>query len=148
MKKRHILLLISALVLCLSGCRYPEPSPDIHSPEYRLIGSWQLQHTFLNGTEIDSTDYYANMPGTYYYMYADHILNVMAYHNGELRQSTFSTWVLQDKNKKLSIDFTVLGRRYTYTADIKKLTCKELFYEYDDEENNHWRLELYSASAF
>lgn len=148
--RRHALiitLVMAALAIGLSSC-YPEPSFDIHSPEYRMIGTWQLERTYLNGERIDSTNYYANMPGTYYYVYADHILNVVAFHNGEYRQSTFSTWVLRNKNKELEIDFTILGRRYNYTATIKKLSCNQLCYEYDDANGNHWRLELASSSLY
>lgn len=150
MKKHFIVIvcLLAIVTIGITACRYPEPSFSVYSPEYRIIGSWKLQHTYLNGTEVDTTEYHANMPGTYYYFYADHILNVMASHNGEIRQSTFSTWVLQEKNKKLAIDFTILGRHYTYTADIQKLTRKDLNYEYDDAEGNHWRLEFSSMSTF
>lgn len=158
MKKEKLVIacLLGLIVFGLSACRYPEPSPSIHTPEYRIIGSWKVHSTYFNGTPLDSTNInvldstglYANNPGTYYYIYADHILNVMAYHNGDFRQSTFSTWVLLNKNTQLALDFTILGRRYSYTADITKLTRKELNYEYDDEDGNHWRLELQSASVF
>ena len=40
------------------------------------------------------------------------------------------------------MDFKLKTQRYYYVADIKKLSKKELFYEYDDDYGNHWRLEL------
>jgi len=141
-------ILIATAILGTS-CRYDEgPGISIYSPEYRIIGSWQLNHCYLNGTEVDSTAYTANNSGNYYYIYADYVMSVMAYYNGEIRQSTFGTWYLQNDSKELVLSFTLLGKRYSYTADVKKLTRKELNFEYDDADGNHWRLELGSRSSY
>ena len=71
--------ILGLLVITGMSCRYPQPTFSLHTPEYRIVGSWQVTHTYLNGTEIDSTNsdlvyetgYRANIPGTYYYIYAD-----------------------------------------------------------------------------
>jgi hypothetical protein len=106
-----------------------------------------VAHVYLNGETIEEADLHANRPGVYYNMYADHILTVMLYHNGQVRESTFSMWRLLDKNKQLSLDFTIIGHHYQYTAKVMKLTKKELIFEYDDEDHNHWRLVLYAQAA-
>lgn len=146
--KVHILVLLGLVALISSGCtRYPEgPFFSLHKPEYRIIGTWQISHTYLNGEEVDSTAYHANNPGTFYYFYADHILMVAANYNGLVRESSFASYRLSDDNTQLLIDFT-LARRYNYVADIKKLSRKEMLYEYDDDKGNHWRLEMHSRSA-
>jgi len=151
-KMKHLKLLIAVfagiIAITATSCTHYEEGPlfSVHTPEYRIIGSWQINHTYLNGEELDSCAYHANNPGTYYYFYADHVLSVTAFYNNMARESGFASYRLSDDNKQLLIDFT-LARRYQYVADIKKLSRKELFYEYDDEYGNHWRLELYSRSA-
>lgn len=137
-------LLIGISLFCTS-C-YDESAKI--NPEYRIIGAWHLSHTYLNGESTDTASYLAFRPGTYFDIYADHILNVMVYHNGQIRESTFSTWQLLNNNDNLALDFSVLGRHYQFTATIKKLTRKELIFEYDDAEQNHWRLEFYSRSSY
>lgn len=132
-------------VACLCTSCYDEGTKI--NPEERVVGMWQLSHTYLNGTEIDSTTYYANKPGVYYYIYADHIMSVMTYYNGQIRESTFSTYYFDKKYQNFTVDFSLLGRRYQYTAVIKKLSKKEFIYEYDDKYGNHWRLEMNSRSS-
>lgn len=148
MKSRHILLL-ALFSICSVICTSCYDEWGAHkNAEIRIIGSWQITHTYLNGVEIDSTDYYANMPGTYYYIYADYVLSVMTFHNGQYRYSTTGLWYLTDHNKNLVAEFSILGKNYSYTAYITKLSKRELFYEYDDLDGNHWRLELNSRSAY
>lgn len=152
MKKLHksiLLALLIATAILGTSCRYDEgPGISIYSPEYRIIGSWQINHCYLNDTEVDSSAYTANNVGSYFYIYADYVLNVMTYYNGEIRQSTVGTWYLKNKYKQLEINFTLLGKRYSYTADVKKLTRKELNFEYDDVDGNHWRLEMGTRSSY
>ena len=136
---------IMASALLFTSC-YDEGSKI--NPEERIVGVWELSHTYLNGEEIDSTTYYANKPGTYYYIYADHIMTVMALYNGQIRESSFSTYYFSNKYQNITVDFSLLGRRYQYTAAIKKLSRKQFFIEYDDANENHWRLEMNSRSSY
>lgn len=136
------------VAVSFTGC-YPEGGArggNINAPDYRIIGTWQITHTTLNGTEIDSTDYLCNQPATFYYFYADHVLNVMTYYNGQIRESTAGFWYFKDKNKILNLDFSLVGQRTLFDANIIKLTRRELIYEYDDEEGNHWKIQLNNRS--
>ena len=152
MKKHKLILafVIAASALAVTSC-YDEGGSRTNY-DYRIIRTWQLTHTYLNGTEIDSTNtttYYANTPGTYYYFYADYVLGVMAYHNGMVRQSTAGFWYFPENDPDhLVLEFSLLGKNYKYTATVKKLTHKELFFEYDDQNGNHWRLELSNRSSY
>ncbi|MCR4737970.1 MAG: hypothetical protein K5846_07385 [Bacteroidales bacterium] len=147
MKPRKILfaILLGFVALFCTSC-YPESTKI--NPEYRIVNAWKVVHVYLNGETIEDADLQANRPGVYYNMYADHILTVMLYYNGQVRESTFSTWVLQDKNTQLALDFTILGHHYEYVAKVMKLTKKELILEYDDENHNHWRLVLNGQASF
>lgn len=144
-----------AAVTCTS-CRYPQPVFSLHNSEYRIIGSWQIGHTYLNGTEIDSTHSsaieatgsLANNIGTFYYIYADYVMQVMVYYNGDVRYSTTGNWYFQNNYKDLVISFHILGKKYQYVAAVQKLSRKELIYEYDDEDGNHWRIEMFSRSSY
>lgn len=144
-RKTFIAILLGIVALCCTSC-YPESTKI--SPEYRIINVWKVVHVYLNGETVEEADLLANRPGVYYYIYADHILTVMLYLNGEVRQSTFSLWRLLDKNTQLSLDFTIPGHHYQYTAKVMKLTKKELIFEYDDENHNHWRLVLYAQTSY
>jgi len=158
MKNNKIVLAIIFGLLIVTGasCRYPQPSFNLHKPEYRIIGSWQITHTYLNGTEIDTTNsdlvyetnYRANLPGTYYYIYADYVLEVMTYYNGEIRYSSTGNWFFQNDYKDLVMRFSILGKRYDYQASVQKLSRRELIYEYDDPEGNHWKLHMNSRSNY
>ena len=147
--------ILGLLVITGMSCRYPQPTFSLHTPEYRIVGSWQVTHTYLNGTEIDSTNsdlvyetgYRANIPGTYYYIYADYVMQVMTYYNGDIRYSSAGNWYFQNDFKDLGLQFSILGKRYNYVAAIQKLSRRELIYEYDDTEGNHWKLHLNSRSS-
>lgn len=158
MSHKKILLpaLLVLLAVTLVSCRYPQPVFSLYKPEYRIIGTWQVTHTYLNGTEIDTsnsdllyeTGYRANVPGTYYYIYADYVLQVMASYNGEIRYSSAGYWRFENDFKDLHLQFSIIGKRYQYTAAIQKLSRKELIYEYDDPEGNHWRIHMNSRSSY
>lgn len=135
--------------VAFSSCEnYPEGVPSFYSSEYRIVGSWQVSHTYLNGTEIDSTDYIGYAPSTFYYMYADHVMSLTGIRNGQLRQSSFATYILDPKTKTIQFDYTFFGKHYDFTADIMRLSRKEFFIEFDDEYGDHWRLELFSRSDY
>ncbi len=154
MKLRNILIVLCFAIttVTITGC-YPEGGAsggNINAPDFRIIGTWQITHTYLNGQEIDSTLYYANAPSTFYYFYADHVLNVMTYYKGQIRESSAGFWYFYDadnkKNQIINLDFSLVGHRYQYNATIRKLTKKEFIYEYDDESGNHWRIQLNNRS--
>ncbi|MBR3550707.1 MAG: hypothetical protein IKO09_01755 [Bacteroidales bacterium] len=150
MKKHlHIWITIVMAAVALTSCEnYPEGVPSFYSSEYRIVGAWQVSHTYLNGVEIDSTDYVAYSPTTFYYMYADHVMSLTGIHNGELRQSSFATYILDPKAKTIDFNFSFFGKRYVFTANIMRLSRKEFFIEFDDEYGDHWRLELFSRSSY
>lgn len=150
MKRLWIILLFGTLTAFgLSSCEnYPEGAPSFYSSEYRIVGSWQVAHTYLNGVEIDSTDIVSYTPGTFYYMYADHVMSLTGIFNGELRQSSFGTYILDPKAKTISFNYTFFGYHYDFTANVMRLTRKEFFIEFDDEYGDHWRLELFSRSNY
>lgn len=132
-------------VVTVSCHRYPEDHTlSLHQPEYRIVGVWEVTHCYLNGQETDSTGHQANNVRTYYQIYADHVMSVRTFYNGDFRQSTMGIWSLAEKDRKLSMDFTLVGRRYSYLADIKRLSREELAYEYLDDDGNLWRLEMNS----
>lgn len=133
--------------VALASCEnYPEGVPSFYSSEYRIVGMWQVSHTYLNGEEVDSTDYAGYDVGTYYYIYADHVMSVKAYRNGEWRETIFSTYVLNPKDKTIEMTYTLMDKNYHILADIKRLSRKEFFFEFDDAHGDHWRLELFSRS--
>ena len=107
-----------------------------------------MSHTYLNGEEIDSTEYIGYAPQTYYYIYADHVMSVMARYNGEYRESTFAMWVADQKNKTVNFQYTFYGKEYDFTAKILKLNRNELLIEFTDEKGNHWKLQMFSRSNY
>ena len=150
MKKRLQIIIVAVMAaVAFTSCEnYPEGVPSFYSSEYRIVGAWQVSHTYLNGVEIDSTDYVAYTPTTYYYMYADHVMSLTGIYNGELRQSSFATYILDPKEKTIQFDFSFFGKRYKFTADIMRLSRKEFFIEFDDENGDHWRLEMFSRTSY
>lgn len=128
------------MALTFWGCE------QLFSLEYKIVGMWQVSHTYLNGESIDSTNYFGYAPGTYYYMYADHVMAVRALYNGEYRESTFATYILDTKARTVTFNYTIYGRKYNFTAYIDRLTKKEFFIEFTDKNGDHWRLEMFSRS--
>ena len=150
MKKRLQIIIVALMAaVAFSSCEnYPEGVPSFYSSEYRIVGSWQVAHTYLNGMEIDSTEYIGYAPTTFYYMYADHVMSLTGVYNGQLRQSSFATYILDPKAKTIKFDYTFFGKHYDFTADIRRLSRKEFFIEFDDEYGDHWRLEMFSRSDY
>ncbi len=92
MKRLKIFIVAIMATIALASCEsYPEGVPSFYSSEYRIINTWQVAHTYLNGVEIDSTEYIGYAPRTFYYMYADHVMSLTGIRNGQLRQSSFAT---------------------------------------------------------
>ena len=48
----------------------------------------------------------------------------------------------------VEFDYTFFGKHYHFSADVKRLSRREFFFEFDDEDGDHWRLELFSRSNF
>lgn len=140
--KKAIFFLALTAVLC-AGCRYKEgPGISFVAPEYRMMGTWNLERVFLNGEQITETEYLANVPHTYYIFDLDGILDVNYVYNGTMSSAVHGLWHFQNNCKELVMDFQLKTQKYYYVATIKKLSKKELFYEYDDTHGNHWRLEM------
>lgn len=140
--KKTIIFLALAAVLCAS-CRYKEgPGISFVSPEYRITGNWNLEKVYLNGSQITQTEYLANVPNTYYMFEMDGIVDIMYWYGNAMESAIYGSWHFENKCRDLVMDFKLKNQRYYYVAEIRKLTKKELFYEYDDDYGNHWRLEL------
>ncbi len=137
-----VVLLCGVTALLCTSCE------NVFSIEYRIVKSWQVSHTYLNGEEIDSTEYIGYAPSTYYNIYADHVMSVMARYNGEYRESTFAMWVADQKNKTVNFQYTFFGKEYDFTADILKLNRNELLIAFTDEKGNHWKLQMFSRSNY
>ena len=103
MKKRLQIIIVAVMAaVAFTSCEnYPEGVPSFYSSEYRIVGAWQVSHTYLNGVEIDSTDYVAYTPTTFYYMYADHVMSLTGIYNGELRQSSLQICPLGQRGCQL-----------------------------------------------
>lgn len=140
LRKWYVWVAVAGLALAFCGC------DQLFSYEYKIVGMWQVSHTYLNGEEIDSTNYAGYNVGTYYYIYADHVMEVKAYRNGEWRTSTFATYIIDQKEKTVEMQYTLMGHSYHFLADVDKLTSREFFIEFDDSHGDHWRLELFSRS--
>lgn len=141
MKKFVFLLVLSSLFL--SSCRYEEePGISFLEPEYRIVGDWVLDHVYLNGVLVTESDFLANRPGNYYLIYYDGVLQVNTFYNNTIRYSNYGYWHFENNAKNLVLEFNLINHKYYYVARIKRLTKYELFYEYDDEYGNHWRLEM------
>lgn len=148
MKKTIFISLLAAL-LCTS-CRYEEPTVSFYSPESRLIGYWDLQNTYKNGVKLteEECSVLPNKPEsyTYYSFFYDGLMDVTSYISGVTQVSTFGTWKFTNKQKDLEITVKLKNRTYSYTAEIIKLSRKELKYRYVDNNGDTWQLEMYSLS--
>lgn len=139
---------ICIVVLCGIAAIVCTSCENLFSIEYRIVGSWQVSHTYLNDVEIDSTEYIGYAPQTYYYIYADHVMSVMARYGNEYRESSFALWVADQKNKTVNFQYTFFGREYDFTANILKLTKSELLLEFNDDKGNRWKLQMFSRSRY
>jgi hypothetical protein len=144
---KRIIILLAVAVVCCTACRYKEgPGISFVAPEYRMMGNWNLEKVFLNGEQITETPYLANVPNTYYIFDLDGVVDVRCYYNNAVQSAVYGRWGFKDNCKILVMDFQLKTQKYYYEASIKKLTKKELIYEYDDIHGDHWRLELICLS--
>ena len=144
---KRIIILLALAVVCCTACRYEEgPGISFVAPEYRMMGNWNLEKVFLNGEQITETEYLANVPNTYYIFDLDGIVDVIYLYNNAMQRAVYGRWHFQNNCKELVMDFQLKTQKYYYEATIKKLTKKELIYEYDDIHGDHWRLEMVCLS--
>lgn len=144
--KKFLSLIILMALLC-SGCRYPEgPGISFIDPEYRIIGNWVLEEVSVNDEPVENSDFLANRPGNYYIISSDYVMSVSLFYNNVIRYSYYGSWHFQNNCKELIMDFSLINQKYYYVATLKKLTKKEMIYEYDDAVGNHWRLHFYCIS--
>ena len=150
--KTAVIILVSAMALSCAAC-FPEGG-SLLEPDYRIVNLWSVSHAYCDQVEVDSTTfdmddiyYQGFMPSTLYYIYADHVMNIHCYYHGQIRQSTFSTWVIDKSEKTLTLDYTLLGRHYSFTADLRKLTRREMVIEFNDE-GRQWRLVLNAQTNY
>ena len=140
---KRIIIMLAVAMVCCTACRYEEgPGISFISPEYRIMGNWNLEKVFLNGSQISETNYLANNPNTYYLFEYDGVFDLLVYSNNAIHRAAYGSWRFQNNCKELIMDFQVKTQKYYYVARIKKLSKKELIYEYDDAYGDHWRLEL------
>ena len=140
--KLWVVVLCGIVAITCTSCE------NLFSIEYRIVGSWQVSHTYLNGEEIDSTDYIGYAPNTYYNIYADHVMAVLGRYHGEYRESSFAMWVVDQKQKTVNFQYTFYGKEYDFTASIIKLTKSEFIIEFNDEKGNHWKLQMFTRSRY
>ena len=144
---KKIIILLALATVCCTACRYKEgPGISFVAPEYRMMGNWNLEKVFLNGEQITETEYLANVPRTYYIFELDGIVDVLYWYNNAMQSAVHGVWKFQNNCKELVMDFQLKTQKYYYVATIKKLSKKELIYEYDDDYGNHWRLEMICIS--
>lgn len=140
--KKIVMFLMLAALFC-TACRYEEgPGISFVAPEERIIANWMVDRVYKNGELVTESDRIANRPGNLYKIYYQRILDVYTFYNDEIRNSNYGDWGFEDNYKKLVMNFKIVNQRYYYVARIKRLTQHELYYEYDDEYGNHWRMEL------
>lgn len=147
LKKRIIWILLLSLVIATSSCRYEEgPYVSFTSPETRLVGYWKLSKVELNGTEVETTSNQSALPGNYFAFFIERMLSVTTVKDGVILESVSGYWEFQNHEKELIINFVLANKEYSYIATIKRLTKKELVYEYVDQYGDTWKLTFDSRS--
>jgi len=141
---KKLLYAFCLIIPFLVSCRYEESSFSLQKPENRLVGSWLLQETLLNGQSIDTSVYDANIPGmNYYSFYYYGPLSITSFINSSVVDSKSGSWELADKNRNLKIFLLHYNKTYNYKAEILKLSNKELKYRYLDTQGDEWTLHLF-----
>lgn len=147
MKRSIFYSLILLMALTSVSCRYAEgPFLSFINPEERLVGYWKLDAVYLNDTKIDSSDVLPNNPGCYYAFFTERMVSVSALQGSTYYESMYGEWALQNHEKELYVNYVLRNKRYTYTAVIKKLSRKNLIYEFYDEYGDKWRFEFFTRS--
>jgi hypothetical protein len=108
-----------------------------------IIKSWNLQSVLMNGEPLDDSLQFNVIPKyTYYsFSYANSLYVSTIAHNKRI-ESSDGFYKFASKST-IDMRFTLLYNRYDITANIKKLTRRELHLEYEDRGNNYY-LKLYS----
>ena len=111
--------------------------------EELLYNTWNLQSVNMNGKPFSDSLQYNLLPTyTYYIFFYANSLTVRTYAMEQITTSSDGFYNLESKSK-LEMKFTILNKRYTINAKIKKLTKKELNLEYEDKGNTYF-LKLYA----
>jgi len=133
-KKNRNILWGLIIFLAFTGC----------DKEEMLINSWNLQTVLMNNEPLnDSTRFNIIPKYTYYSFYYANSLTVSTLVNGKYTSSSNGSYRFADRST-LTMHFTLLYRTYDVTAEIKKLTRKELHLEYEDNGNTYF-LKLYAS---
>ena len=145
--KRIALLLFATLLFC--GCRYEESSWSIYSPDERIVGDWRLMVVEKNGqVSVDSIAPLGNKHWNYHFFYIDQQFSVTTTQNSALISSVRGDWSLGNKYRDLTVFYVLDNQRFSYTAQIVKLSNKELKYRYTDANGDKWYLELYKQLGY
>jgi hypothetical protein len=105
---------------------------------------WNLQSVSMNGSPIDSSQmqYHLLPKYTDYVFFMENSLNVETYANGQFTASADGIYKFVNKST-LEMNFTILNKRSSITAKIKKLTKREMNLEYEESGNTYF-LMLYA----
>lgn len=108
----------------------------------RLEGYWHLQHVTQCDT-VPKTFLPGDNPGNYFAFFEDNTLSV-TYVEGNNRTESFQgKWILESRNKNLTMNFLLIGKRYNRMYNVKKLTKKEIRLEYSDVNGDLWKFIFY-----
>jgi len=113
--------------------------------EERLIGSWRLQTVLMNNEPLNDSLQENVIPKlTQYHFFYSNSLSISTYDfTLDKPISSPEGFYYFINRSQLRMEYTLLFRHYVITADIKKLTNKELHLEYEDKGNRYF-LELYA----
>jgi len=126
-------LLFTLLLFTLSSC----------DKEEMLYNTWNLQSVTLNGQALNDSSQFNVIPKyTYYTFFYGNSLTVQTFAEGQITTSSDGFYKLSG-NSTLEMSFTILYKKYIINAKIKKLTKKELNFEYEDKGNTYF-LKLYT----
>jgi hypothetical protein len=107
------------------------------------MNRWRLQTVLMNNEPLDDSLQFNVIPKyTYYYFYIENSLNVSTYALGQPVSSADGFYRFTNRST-LEMRFSLLYKRYHITANIKKMTRKELNLEYE-ENGNTYLLMLFS----
>lgn len=148
LKKIVIYTLLAVMAATTVSCRYNEgPFLSFRKPDERLVGYWKLKNVYMNGNQIDSTDVLPCQPGSYYAFFTEGMMSVTALKDDIWYESVMGAWAFDDHCKNIEVLFTIKNRKYTYVAEIKRLTRDVLIYEFNDANDDSWRFEFESRST-
>jgi hypothetical protein len=138
---KKIVLIITVLILLLTGCRYEEGSA-FTSVEKRIRGMWSVSSVYKNGEKTDTeSPTVVEAKNSTYEFFKNKILTITYYHNNIDCQSSGS-WLFGEKKK--TIELTLVNQYYPISRsyEIIKFTNKELKVRFTDDDGIKWTLIL------